>query len=258
MFLGVALVNLFVLGLAGIWLQQSRKRITAEAVQSTRNLAHSLAINVSGALDKIDLGLTDVAVDTERQLASGGIRSAEVQACLVRQKGQIRDVEDLWIADEHGDIRWGTQLPPGKPVNIADRDYFQRLQATAQPGLVLSKPVMGRVTKAWSMLGARRINRPDGSLAGVVLGSLRIEDYFTSRFATYGVGRWGRITLRDEDLALVTRYPREGGEAGRPGSRGMSPTSRVRLALSPEAGSYRGTPPDDGIERFYSYQKVGG
>ena len=255
--LGFALLNLFVIGLAAAWLTQSRQRMEAEAAQNTRNLAHSLAISISGALDKIDLGLADVAHDCERQLAGGGLQTPATQAYLTRQKALIRDFEELWVADARGDILWGTQLPADKPVNIADREYYQRLCQAADPGLVVSRPVLGRLTKAWSMVVARRINRPDGTMAGLVLGSLRVDDYFMAKFAEFQVGRWGRIILRDEGLGLVFRYPHLDGDKGLPGSTYISYAGGIQVARHPLAGAYQGTSPDDRMARTYSYQKVG-
>ena len=256
-FLAFALLNLFVLGLAATWLHQSRKRMVAEAVQNTRNLSRSMAISLSGALDKIDLGLSDVAHDCERQLAAGGLRALETQVYLTHQKALIRDFEDLWVADAHGEIRWGTRLPAGPSVNIADREYFLRLNQPYDPGLVVSIPVMGKVTKTWAIPVARRINRPDGTMAGLVLGSLRVDDYFTGKFAEFQVGRQGRIILRDEAMALVFRYPHLAGPNGVPGSTYMSDTGKARVARDPRAGSYQGAAPDDRVPRTYSYQKVG-
>lgn len=254
--MGAFLINLFVYALMGLVLYQSRQQYARQAVLTTQNLAHSLSINVSGVLDKIDGGLFAVATEVERQIQAGGINEKSLNAYLTRQQAQIRDLEGMWVANGGGDVHWGTIMPGGKPVSIADREYYQRLHDNAAPGLVISKPVIGRITKAWSVLLSRRINYADGSFAGVALGSLRVMDYFTEMFSGINVGKGGLIGLRDDELALIVRYPKATNESGQPGSKVVSARTLEMTRSNPDSGSYEAVAAQDGIERIYSYQKV--
>ena len=253
---GIVAIILFVYALAGLALYQSKQQHEFQAVITTENLARSLAINVSGILDKVDIGLLAVASEVEQQMAAGGVNGALLDGYLTQQQAQIRDCEGLWVSDEKGDIPWGTVMTPGKITNITDREYFQRLQENSQLGMVVSKPVIGRRTKAWSVLLSRRINHPDGSFAGVALGSLRMMEYFTAMFSSFDVGKQGIIALRDDQMALIVRHPKAENESGAVGARLVSAKATEMLRAFPNSGSYTAVAPVDGIERIYSYRKI--
>jgi diguanylate cyclase (GGDEF)-like protein/PAS domain S-box-containing protein len=253
---GIVSIILFVYALAGLALYKSKQQHELQAIITTENLARSLAINVSGILDKVDVGLFAVTSEVERQMAVGGINGALLNGYLAQQQAQIRDCEGLWVADEKGDVPWGTLMTAGKVTNITDREYFQRLRESSHLGMVVSKPVIGRTTKAWSVLLSRRINHADGSFAGVALGSLRMMEYFTDMFSTIDVGKQGVISIRDEEMALIVRYPKVANESGQVGARLVSAKATAAIRSSPEAGSYTAVAPVDGIERLYSYRKI--
>jgi diguanylate cyclase (GGDEF)-like protein/PAS domain S-box-containing protein len=252
---GIASFMLFVYVLAGLALYQSKKQHELQAAITAENLARSLAINVTGVLDKVDVGLFAVAREVERQMAAGGINETLLDGYLTQQQTAIRDCEGLWVADEKGDVPWGTILTAGK-TNIADREYFQRLHENSHLGMVISKPVIGRTTKTWSVLLSRRINHIDGSFAGVALGSLRMVDYFTEIFSTFDVGKQGVIAIRDDEMALIARYPKVASESGKVGSKLVSAKATETIRAFPNDGSYTAVAPLDGIERLYSYRKI--
>lgn len=162
------------------------------------------------------------------------------------------------MADEVGDIRWGTEVPPGIPVNITDREYFQRLKGNAKAKMAVSPPVVGRITRAWSILIAQRVNHADGSFAGVVLGSIRAVDYFTQMFSVLDIGNRGMIELRDEELALIVRYPKPPDMPKLIGSRAAATETRDFLRTHPAAAVYPAMSGLDGIERIISYRQVAG
>ena len=253
---GIVSIILFVYALAGLALYQSKQQHELQAIITTENLARSLSINVSGILDKVDVALFAVTSEIERQMAAGGIDGPLLNGYLTQQQAHIRDCEGLWVADEKGNVPWGTLMTAGKITNITDREYFQRLRESSHLGMVVSKPVIGRTTKAWSVLLSRRINHADGSFAGVALGSLRMMEYFTDMFSTIDVGKQGVIAIRDEEMALIVRFPKVANDSGQVGARLVSAEATEATRSSPEAGSYTAVAPVDGIERLYSYRKI--
>ena len=42
--------------------------------------------------------------------------------------------------------------------------------------MVLSEPIIGKISQRWIWLMARRINNPDGTFGGLVYGSIFIDD----------------------------------------------------------------------------------
>ncbi len=255
--LGVIAVNVIVWLLASAALALSRQHYDAAAHTSTQNLARSLSTTVTGVLGRIDVGLGAISLEVEDQLAHGGISTPRLTHHLAEHKRHLYEFEDIWVADEGGNIRWGTQLPTGKVTNIVDREYFRRLRTDSSATLIISKPVIGRITQAWSILIARRINNPDGSFAGIVLGSLRVLDYFNDLFSNFELGPRGLIAVRATDMDLYTEYTKTPGVLpAPPGSARVSASTRQAVAQNPASGSFLERSDADGIARTYSYQKI--
>jgi signal transduction histidine kinase len=245
-----------VYAIAANTLYQSRLQHVHEAQQATKNLAQSFALNVEGVINKIDISLFSVATEVKRQMNTGGIDKKLLQSFLSEQKERLNEFEDLWVSDEKGDLNWGTNVPPTKPVNISDREYFQRLKNNPSLRMVISKPLMGRITKAWSVLIAQRVNKVDGSFGGAVLGSLRVVDYFNSVFSGIEVGKEGILQVRDGFL-LVARYPNPSNLDQLIGKPGVSDKTIEMTKISPNLATYIAVSSVDHKEKFISYKKVG-
>lgn len=249
---GVFFINLFVYALVGLSLYQSQQQYERQITLSTQNLAHSLEISITGIFNKMDVTLFALSKEAERQLVGGGINGKLLNAYIAQLHKQIPEFEAMWIAGEEGNVQFGTNIPASKPINIADREYFRRLYENPAAGMVISLPVIGRITKTWSVLIGRRINHPDGSFAGIAFGSLRVVDYFTKMFSTMDIGKHGIISLRDDGLALIAQYP-PGWQIG---SKVVSAKTLEIIRANPNSSSYTTVTKYDNVERTISYQKV--
>ncbi|HET8748222.1 MAG TPA: hypothetical protein VFM98_21685, partial [Ramlibacter sp.] len=235
---GLLVVNAFVYLLAGAALLEGLRQQEAHAQATTQNLARSVAITVSGMLDKLDVGLAAIGSEVVHQLREGPIQPQRLTAYLAHQKLLLHDFQDLWIADATGALRWGTNLPPGGPVNVADREYFQQALKASGSTLVISRPLVGRVNGTWTVVVAKRIDRPDGSFAGIAIGSLRLVDCFKAIFAPIDLGAQGLVALRGEDMTLFARYSPAAWPGREPGSRSVSDATTQALRNDPAAGTF--------------------
>ena len=241
---GVFFSNLFVYALVGLSIYQSRQQYERQAALTTQNLAHSLETSIAGILNKMDVTLFALSKESERQLIGGGINGKLLNAYIAQLHKQVPEFEEMWIADEEGNVQIGTNIPASKPINITDREYFHRLYENPDPGLVISQPVIGRITKTWSVLICRRINHPDGSFAGVAFGSLRVVDYFTRMFSSIDIGKGGIIALRDDGLSLIAQSP----PVGEIGSKVLSAKTREMIRANPNSSTYTTLTKQDNIE----------
>jgi len=105
-----------------------------------------------------------------------------------------------------------SNLPNHKKIDLSDREHF-KIQAEAYPyGVFVSKPVLGRASKKWSIQLTKRLNTPDGNFNGVAVVSFDptyFVDYhkqidlgpqsFTSLVGTDGFVR----TLRVGDVSKI-------------------------------------------------------
>ena len=102
---------------------------------------------------------------------------------------------------------------------------------------------------------ARRLNRPDGSFAGVVFAGVS-SAHFRNLFAAIDLGVHGAISLRTTNLRLVARHPDPAGADSAIGSNRVSAQLQEALRVNPAAGAYVALTALDGIERVNAYRQV--
>ena len=251
----VVAANLFLCCLVGWVLYQSRQQYESQAIATTQNLAQSLETNVSGVLDKAAIAIAAVAIEVERQLASGGLRPDAIDAYIRRQQAALPELDGIRVNDAAGDARFGVIRPSGPATNIADREYFQRLRGTPPATTIVSEPVLSRQSGKWVIVVARATYGADGHFAGIVSGTLAI-DYFTRLFAPIDVGPKGVIAIRTAQLALVARKPETPIPGGYVGTRSISSGAVAILAEHPDNGNYSAAAAVDGIERRIAYRRT--
>ncbi|WP_198937266.1 sensor histidine kinase [Herbaspirillum camelliae] len=161
-----------------------------------------------------------------------------------------RNVYNLFsIVDAQGDVVLSSK--PFTPVNLADREHVQVHMQGGQDQLFISKPVLGRVSKKWSLQITRRINRPDGSFGGVVVVSMDPQ-YFTRLYHQIDVGRHGVITLVGADGVARVRRTGDMDAMGEQVAGG-----KVYAAmLAQGSGTIEAVSKIDGRERLYAFQKL--
>ena len=249
------LMNLFFIGLAGFSLRQSWLRYEERAETATQNLSRAFAGQIDDAIDKIDLTVHTVADEVEQELATGGVNGPRLNEFIARQHERLAILDGLRVVNAQGKNAYGTGVKPGVVTSVADRAYFQRLRAEPKAGLINSEPVLGRVSKKWSIIFARRVNQPDGTFAGLVYGTIALDE-LVKTFATVDVGENGSISLRGDELSLVARYPVPKDFTNYVGKKNASPEFQNAVRAHPLAGSYRTSGGFDNIPRIYSYYKV--
>lgn len=161
-----------------------------------------------------------------------------------------RVFNQLAIADAGGDVIVSS-IPLKGPVNIAFHEYFREHGAEPDAGLIISKPVMSPLSGTWTVFVSRRLNRQDGSFAGVVSVGLdpghfsefyRVPELEGNRSITI-VGRDGivRTDHADDDFSI-------GGDIG-----SGTLFSRISDTL---IGKYEYVSARDGMTRYVSFRAM--
>ena len=252
---GVLVINLFVVALTGLSLRQSQLQHEERAAITTQNLSQVLEQYIGDSISKIDVILLITADEIEKQMTGGGINARELNPFIVRQRTCLPELDGLRVADALGNIIYGTDMAAAAQKSIADREYFNRLRDDSKAGLIISKPVISRVTGKWSLILARRVNRWDGSFAGAVYGVISLE-HFQKLFASIDVGKYGSITLRDADLGVVVRHPKPQERGSAVGQKIVSDKFRELIKSGRNSGTYKSQYPVDKIERTYTYRRI--
>ena len=247
------MADLFFIGLVGHSLRQSWLRNEERAEITTQNLSLVFAGGIAGVIDNIDLAVLTVADEVEKQFAAGGISSQTLNTFIAHAKAHLPIIDGLHVFNAQGENLYGTGANLGAQVSMSDRSLCIWLRSDPKAGLVISKPVQGD-GKKWSIIFARRVNQSDGSFAGMVCGTITLEQLIKT-FSTVNVGENGALALRDEELVLIARNPVPKDFENLIGKKNASPELQRAVQAHKEAGTFR-SQAFDKIKRVYSYSKV--
>ena len=256
--LGIALValNLAVLGMAWASVRQGRRHAEEQAALHSSNLALVIEQNLEADIRAIDLGLISLKREITREQAAGGINSARLNAFIEDLFKHYPNFDSIRTANASGEIDYGIGVLPGSRATITDRDYFKILKGNPSAGLVISAPVLGRISKKWVIMFARRIDSLNGEFGGVVYGVITV-DTFSHMLSHVDPGPNGSVVLRDGTLGLMARYPFLQGVSDKIGNQNLNSVFIALLNAGRTYGTYKAYAAIDGVERTYSFRKVG-
>jgi PAS domain S-box-containing protein len=186
----------------------------------------------------------------ERHLDDG-----RIEETLARYTARHAEVDAFRVSDTKGVVLWGKGVNRSDPVSYADRDFFALHQA--QPGqlMIVTEPILGKVSKRWVIAFTRSYRLPDGSFGGIVTAAVKLE-HFTGLLSHLDLGPHGSAVIRHSNLGLITRFPHVEGPGGTTGDRKVSPEFR-RLAESGVRRETFHTPQaPDGYERTYAFHRL--
>jgi len=138
-------------------------------------------------------------------------------------------------------------------IDLRDREHFRfHAEGNGTDQLFISKPVLGRVSKKWSIQLTRRIDPPDGhGFGGVVVLSLSPE-YLTRFYSDVDLGRHGAITLVGYDGFVRARATREGTQ----GAQDLSANPIFLEAMRRKSGTLIATSRIDRVERLWAFRAL--
>lgn len=248
-----------VVGTLGVYqLLHARSQALHHAENSSTDLANILQQSIGAMLHKTDLTLRHVVDEVEHQSATGGVQTDILGKFIERQFQLMPELDSLRISDEHGTVLQGSGDFPAVSVSIVDRDYFSYLRDHPDAEMVISKPIIGKISRKWVITCGRSIKKADGTFGGVVYAVLPLQ-LFSNLFEGVPVGAHGSVSLRRDDLTLITRYSPKHNENN------VSAIGSTRISSAWQAllnqgklqnGTYTSASVTDGINRIYSYSRI--
>ncbi|MBF0507007.1 MAG: PAS domain S-box protein [Nitrospirae bacterium] len=251
----VLLINLFVILVVWLSLRYSRLQYEQRASIMVQNLAHILEKNIAGEIDKIDIVLLTVKDDFEKMTRNGSIDGQQLNAFLARQKARVPIIEDLRVADEQGLVKYGTAVAAAPRTHINDREHFIGPRDNPNAGLFMCRPVLTRIGKQWALPLSRRLSRPDGTFAGTVYANVAIEN-FSRIFSVIDIGRRGGISLRDDKMGIIARYPAPKDIGSIIGNKTLSPELRKPFEAGKKNATFFTPTSWDSTAKMVSYRKI--
>ena len=194
------------------------------------------------ALDQIDERLDGRTLDE--------IAVPETSNFLARLQQKLEQVVSIWVAGPNGSILAGSQ-PWSPGSSIAGRDFFIR-QRDADAGLYISEPFVGAATQKPSFAISRRLDPAEPGFHGTIHVAASPE-YF-QRFYAEASPPYEHFAalIRADGFILASDPPLPQIQRLQPGG-----TFIEQITRAPAAGSFRAKLSMDGLEREWSYRRVG-
>jgi len=239
------LVTLTVMWLESVNSVQHNEQAAMERIRSQAGVrVRAAADTLQASIDRFDYALRAVraaAADQPEMLAKHGrIVIEALPSALVLQ---------LFHIDADGYLSYSS-LGPAPRNFLGDRDYFRRLAASESDPLVVSNPVLGRLTGKWSIQFARGV-RHDGVFVGVVSIAISADEWMT-QLRRYEVGPHDILTLLSSDGHYLLH------SLGRSSYFGKRVPEDRPFLVQPELaqGDYIAQGAMDGVTRLYSWQRL--
>jgi diguanylate cyclase (GGDEF)-like protein len=161
-------------------------------------------------------------------------------------------IHEMGITDKDGTALVKSLVPHPIGMNYRERDYFQFHQTHNNNDLYIGVLVRSKVDGSVNITASRRINKADGTFAGVVVASISL-DFFRKLFESVLVKSGEHISLVADNGMLLERSP----AVPKLGGPGIGETDAERDALSeaaPDALDYLS--PNGQVRRVESYSRV--
>lgn len=245
LFLVVAALITILWGIIHFDLQRSHDRVIAESANDLTNLALAFAKETESSVKTIDVTLQDLRERWQENPA--GFSTA------VRRRQNFLEKEVVFqvaVIDRKGTLVYSSLEQPTKPVDLSDREHFRAHQTRSTDELFISNPLLGRVSKRWSIQFTRPIFDRDDRFDGVLVLSVSPE-YFYRFYRSISFPNDSAITLIRGGGDVLSRFPATELALGK--SIREAPYLRQ---LSRESGVFSKVSEVDGIERQYAWRKI--
>lgn len=208
------------------------------------NLVRAFAEHTGKTLEGADQAVRFLRAEYE-----GHRKDLDIAAYLKEKRIIGPEYHLMSIIGADGFITHSSQ--PFQRVDLRDREHFRVHAEGSADRLFISKPVLGRVSKKWSIQLTRRLDGPDGRFDGVVVLSLS-PDYLTRFYSEVDLGPQGAITLAGFDGIVRARATQDDTL----GAQDVSRSPLFREVLRRGSGTTRATSSIDKVERVWAFHAL--
>jgi PAS domain S-box-containing protein len=205
------LVIVMLVGMAATLIVYLRSTALRDADRQMTNLGAVLAEQTARTVQAVELTV-DAIEDRLNRLDREGTDVETIHAMLLDKIAGIPQIKQTTVIGPDGQVRAWSRTEGAPALWLGDRPHFIRHRDTPGPALGIDV-VRGRLSGEWLIVVSRRLERADGSFAGVVdidLDPAYFEGVYKSAIGTEG----SAITLLRDDAVVLARYPRGAPEIG--------------------------------------------
>jgi signal transduction histidine kinase/FixJ family two-component response regulator len=175
---------------------------TQDAARQLSGQADALARQIDSDVAVYDLTLREAA----RLLPPGVPGAAPPSLPLLDLPLTAGYIGFINVLNEFGDVVADPRSNVSRPVNFAGRDYFQDQQKNPADIVMIGRPFATAPNQHASLPISRRLNRPDGSFAGVVVAGVRLT-WLSDLLSRPSPGPHPEVTIRRGDGLILMRTP---------------------------------------------------
>ena len=197
-------------------LQGMRADAIAIGTLHVGDMATIIAEDVANVAATYDLTLRDAAEIVDAASKGHPITAEDaktIRSALDSRRLAMKEAQIIGVANENGDVVASARGNSGMSVNIADREYFQRLRDDRNLGLYVSRPLISKRLGAWSVYFARRIETPDGRFLGIAFVAVEPESLLRSHVDLLGGST--SFSVFYADATVIAREPNLGNWIGK-------------------------------------------
>ncbi|WP_426110995.1 sensor domain-containing diguanylate cyclase [Pseudomonas sp. DSP3-2-2] len=201
----IALVIVTFLAVEGWRAWRDYRQAFSVAHDSASNLARATAQHAEDAVRQVDL-LTAALGERVEGDGIANINVPRIHALMIQQARIMPQLHGLFIYGPDG--HWIVTDKPVNPeaANNADRDYFIYHRTHKDQNVRIGKVVNSRSTGEPIIPISRRLDNPDGSFAGVLLGTIKVS-YFVDYYGDFKIDDKGALVLTMRDGTILVRRP---------------------------------------------------
>lgn len=248
-YLPIIIVLAALVGATTYWIRWDERAEEHSSIQEITNLSNTLAEHVGRTLRQADQLASVFQLEAKKGRARELVESLAAAGAIGNEV-----FLQVAIADRLGNVVVSSiKNAPG--INLDDREHFRVHKTSDARLLFISKPVIGRISRQWSIQLSKRLETESGEFNGVVVVSMNPE-YFTNLYKAIDVGDRGVVGVIDlESNVFLARHSRFDTEPGK----ALPETARLYTELRKTyRGNFEATSPIDGQERHYAYRMVEG
>jgi diguanylate cyclase (GGDEF)-like protein len=221
-----------------------------QAERTNRNFAMVFEENVLRSIGEIDKSILYLrrSIETRQDISDFHtiVSTTDILSEIIVQ---------VAIIGADGIMRASNAGPqPAPPVDLSDREHYRAHLNSTVDRLFISKPVVGRVSKKWSVQFTRRFLNNDGKFAGVVVASLNPE-HLTNFYNRIDFGSSTSIALIGQDGVVRSSG---GGSGGFELGQDLGNTTMFRRAHAATNSTFEDVDPATGRSRLVTFRQVRG
>jgi diguanylate cyclase (GGDEF)-like protein len=231
-----------------IW--TARENTLLDIETDTLNLTNALNTYTEGTFKQSELILLGLTERIEKE-GTGPQQLERLRVLVAQEMAALSQLNSVVLYDALGNSIFSTNKMPSPNNNNSDRAYFTHHRDSPDRGLFIGPSILSRATGVWVISVSRRIDHPDGSFAGVITATIRLE-HFLKLYRSIHVGQFGAISLTSADGHLLVRYPFQEEDIGRDLSRAPIFSESLRNTSS---GTVDFVSRVDGVHRIYGFKR---